>query len=437
MPHYGVALLGAPVGAPLGCPVGAPVERVEQTCNKKRDTPMAGVTKKAGRADWYAIWKVGRQNVRKSTRVKIVQAGKTEKQTRKEAQAVADAMEALAKGNATLEKQMDALRAAAAASGQACKMPLLKDYLESCKVNGGEQNRLNAQRACALFVQYMGADAMIRLDRVTREHAQGFIDAQAVRVRPSTVGRYVQSISAAFNAAIDGGLLTRNPWRGCKLPKARGEDKPRREAFTAEETAFILQKLPQAWKDLVLLCVGSGGQRIGDCACMRWSSVDFTAGVIRLETGKTGEVIENPLVEPLRSRLLELWREREQDEPYILPMMARRYGRSKGILSTEFTAMMEAWGLSQRIASPKGGDRRSVSTKSFHALRRAVVTMIRDGAGADMSRAIVGHKSEAVEQNHYYKANMNKKRAVLGETLAAMTGTQAAPAGGAENQKEA
>lgn len=399
---------------------------------------MAGVIKRAGRSDWYAVWKVGRKNVKKSTHVKIKQAGKNEKQTRKEAQLVADGYEAVAKGDTILEKQMDALRAVAAANGKACKMPLLKDHLEGFEPSGGEQNRLNAQRAFKLFVQHLGTDALLRLDRVTREHAQSFIDAQVLRVRASTVGRYVQSISAAFNAAIDSGLLARNPWKGCKLPKERGEDKPRREAFTAEETTFILQNLPQVWKDLVLLCVGSGGQRIGDCACMRWSSVDFTAGVIRIETSKTREVIENPLVEPLRSRLLEMWQEREQDEQYILPMMARRYKSSKGILSTEFTAMMEAWGLSQRIASPKGGDRKSVSTKSFHALRRGMVTMIRDsGAGADMSCAIVGHKSEAVEQNHYYKANMDKKRAVLGETLAAMTGTQSAPEGGDETQKEA
>lgn len=398
---------------------------------------MAGVTKKAGRADWYAIWKVGRQNVRKSTRVKIVQAGKTEKQTRKEAQAVADAMEALAKGNATLEKQMDALRAAAAASGQACKMPLLKDYLESCKVNGGEQNRLNAQRACALFVQYMGADAMIRLDRVTREHAQGFIDAQAVRVRPSTVGRYVQSISAAFNAAIDGGLLTRNPWRGCKLPKARGADRVQRDALTPAEVALLLSNAPQAWRDMVLVCLGTGGQRIGDCACLLWDSVDFTAGVIRLETDKTGEVVENPLVEPLRSRLLELWREREQGARYVLPMMARRYNRSKGVLSTEFTAMLKSMGIASTMTGGEQGDRRAVCSKSFHGLRRAAVSMLRDGgASADMSRAIVGHKSEAVERE-YYRASIDKKRAALGGMMAAITGTQAAPAGGAENQKEA
>ncbi len=418
--------MGLPSWVPPWVPLhGAPwvplMSETGKQANKTQDTPMAGVTKKAGRADWYAIWKVGRQNVRKSTRVKIVQAGKTEKQTRKEAQAVADAMEALAKGNTTLEKQMDALRAAAAASGQACKMPLLKDYLESCKVNGGEQNRLNAQRACALFVQYMGADAMIRLDRVTREHAQGFIDAQAVRVRPSTVGRYVQSISAAFNAAIDSGLLTRNPWRGCKVPKARGEDKPQRDAFTAGGISFILPKMPQAWRDMVLICLGTGGQRIGDCACMRWSSVDFTAGVIRLETGKTGEVIENPLVEPLRSRLLELWREREQDEPYILPMMARRYNRSRGSLSVEFTSMMAGYGLSEKKSSGKGGDRRSVSTKGFHALRRGAVSLLRDGgASADMSRAIVGHKSEAVEQS-YYRASMDGKRNYLQGVMDSVT----------------
>lgn len=428
----GAVLVGVPLGCPYCASMGAPMG--ESSTN---NNAMAGVVKKAGRADWYAVWKVGRKNIRKSTHVAIKQEGKTERQTKKEARIVADAMEAVAKGNSTLERQIDALRAAAAASGHAAKVPSVVEYVESYHIGGGEQNRLNTTRALRMFMQYLGAASMQRIDRVTREQVQGFITEQVERVRSSTVSKYVQSISAVFNAAVDSGLMMKNPCRGCKVPRETSGVFARRDAFTAAEIALMLEKLPRAWADMVLVCLGTGGQRIGDCARLLWSAVDFKQGVIRIVTDKTGAVIENPLVEPLAARLLELWNEREEDSPYVFPSMARRYTRSSGSLSMEFVALLKGLGIAREMTGGGTGDRRSVSTKSFHGLRRAAVSLMRDaGASADMSRAIVGHESEAVERS-YYRASMDGKRAVLGGMMAAITGTQAAPAGGADARKEA
>ena len=329
-------------------------------------------------------------------------------------------MEAVAKGTSTLERQIDALRAAAAANGLAAKVPSVADYVQGFQVGGGEQNRSNAARAFRLFLLYFGSAAMQRLDRVTREQVQGFIEQQAQRVRSSTVSRYLQSLSALFNVAVESGLLVKNPCRGCRVPREQAGVFAPREAFTPAEIARMLRELPRVWADMVLVCLGTGGQRIGDCACLLWESVDFERGAIRLVTDKTGAVIENPIVEPLGSRLRVLWEEREEGSPYVFPAMARRYNRSRGSLSVEFVALLKGLGIAGEMTGGSTGDRRSVSTKSFHGLRRAAVSLMRDaGASADMSRAIVGHESEAVERS-YYRASMEGKRAVLGGMMAAL-----------------
>ena len=78
---------------------------------------MAGTYKRAGAASWGAIWKDERgHNLRKSTFVNISQPGKKEAQTRREAQAVADAYEAVYKGRILYTKQAELFRATAGPS---------------------------------------------------------------------------------------------------------------------------------------------------------------------------------------------------------------------------------------------------------------------------------------------------------------------------------
>ncbi|MCI6981239.1 MAG: tyrosine-type recombinase/integrase [Akkermansia muciniphila] len=414
---------------------------------------MAGLIKRPGAASWVAIITEtadSRKQCRKSTHIPVTQAGKKEAQTRKEAQSVADGYEAVYRGRIlyskqaelfraaagttaeeqkALDRRLDILRELAAAGGTARRMPTVREYLEAFPMTGGEQNRLNAKRAFTQFLAHLGREADMRLDRLTREHCQGFIDTQAARVRASTVSRYRISLSAAFNAAVVGELLMRNPMSGTKLQTENAGEKIERDMLTPAEIARFLQHAPQHWRDMVNICLATGGQRIGDCACLKWNAVDLAAGTISIITQKTGAEVKNPLIEPLKSRLEELWAEREPGEEYVLPDMARRYSRSKGVLSVEFVALLEACGISTVKTGSTKGDRRQVHSKTFHSLRRGLVSLLRDGgASADMSRAIVGHASEEVERT-YYRATMEGKAAHLAQALQAIMGPQeAAPA---------
>ena len=98
-------------------------------------------------------------------------------------------------------------------------------------------------------------------------------------------------------------------------------------------------------------------------------------------------------------------------------------------LSVEFISLLEACGVATVKTGGTQGRRRQVHNKSFHSLRRGLVSMLRDGgASADMSRAIVGHSSEEVERA-YYRATMEGKAHHLSQALQAITHAGLPPTG--------
>ena len=167
-----------------------------------------------------AIFYLNGKKMIRTTGVKIKQQGYTARQLENLARQQADKIEALARGDAMLDKQIDALRAASEAAGSGVRIPSAHDYITAFKPAGGLQNVSNAKRAHNLFLTHLGADSAKRLDRITRDMCQRFIDDQSKTMSAGTVKKFRAHLSCVFNTAIRDGLLTRSPWAGVKLPKA-------------------------------------------------------------------------------------------------------------------------------------------------------------------------------------------------------------------------
>lgn len=361
---------------------------------------------------WYALYRVNGKSVMKATGVPIWQEGRTEKQTKKEAERQADAMESVARGTSTLESQMNALRAAAAASsGRNTKMPTVAEYLDSFPLTGSEKTVRGKRRTIAVFLGWLGADALKRLDWLSREKMQSFINDQCELVATETVKLLRTHLSTAMNNAVEGGLLTKSPLTGVKIPNL-GKDALRRDAMTPQDVKKLLSEAPQTWRDMVILCLNTFGQRLGDIACLRWQAVDFSQNTVTITTQKTKKPMTWPLVPQVRARLLMLYANRCNE--FVFPDMARRYQRSAGSLSVEFTALLRMLGIAEDKEPPATeGRRRRVSNKTFHGLRRFAVTDTRKaGVAADLCRELVGHDSEEVERT-YFRASMDDKTRTL------------------------
>lgn len=325
------------------------------------------------------------------------------------AQTVADSMEKAAKGAASLHKALDAVRAAAEVHGMATKMPSIRGYFEAYKPTGSSNHIANCKRALRLFCNYLGAAAAHRLDSLTTGQCRNFIQYQQERVTYGTVKHYKGCISAALNMAVEDELLLRNPMSVIRLTdKGNGARATKRLPFTAQELRVIFLSFPSPLRELALTSFLTGGQRLGDVALLKWKSIDDLRDTIHFRTMKTGKQIIAPIVPELRE-ILENQRIGNKSE-YVFPYAASRYIRSKGSLSTEFTAKLRAFGILEETNTPQKGDRRTVAVKSFHSIRHSVVSLMRtdNRFSPDLVRDIVGHDSEAVERG-YYTADIQKK----------------------------
>lgn len=292
-------------------------------------------------------------------------------------------------------------------------MPSVRDYLTNFKGDAKPQSESNRQNYFKKFLTFLGNDGDRRLDAVTPEMCRAFVrDGLESSVHGVSVGTMESAkkyISAAFNRAVQDSLLTVNPFRGISPRKIGeavnpelGEDKNERLPFTADEMRMLCTVIAQPWRDMVLISFLTGGQRLGDVACLRWESINFEAGIISFATGKTKTAISVMMPPPLRACLERLIQERMSDE-YVFPDMADTYRRSGGYLSTKFTAMLCALGINADTSkTPLKGKRKKQAAKSFHSIRHTVVTMLRssNAVSADVARAIVGHNSEEVERQY-------------------------------------
>ena len=367
---------------------------------------MAGIIKKDN--TYYAIFYANGRKIKRSTGVKVKQTGYTTRQLENMARQQADRLEAISSGDALVDRQIDALRAAAEAAGSGAKVPTAYDYISNFKPAGGMQNVSNAKRAHEQFLQYLRTDATKRLDRITRDMCQGFIDQQAKDRSAGTVKKFRGHLACVFNTAVRDGLLTRSPWAGVKLPKA---DTVHHEPFTREQIRTLFTKLPPLWQDMVKFCIYSGGQRLGDVATMKWSCIDLQNGIIRFSSNKTGLKIENPILPPLLNRLKEIKAAAGEREEYVFPHMAYTYKTGRGHLSTEFTTLLKSLRMYRQTEPPEGGRKRKGVLTSFHSLRSFMVSSLNNiGIPSRLVKAIVGHADKSdVEGEYYYHASLSEK----------------------------
>ena len=355
---------------------------------------------------WFAVWRENGKKVVRSTKVKA--KGKKEQ---KLAQVTAEAMESAAKGG-SLTKALQAVRSVAETMGMGGELPSIHDYFSGYKAGGKAQNVNNYRRAVSVFVDFLGAEAARPLDCLTPARCREFCMERLKVVSFGTVKHNVSMLKAALNVAVMDELIARNPFCAFSLSSLVPAAAPRamkRLPFTRDEMRLLLTELPPLWRDVVLASFLTGGQRLGDICCLKWEHVDFVRGCVEFNTGKTGRLIQVPMVPVLRQMLLSRFVE---GEVFVFPSMAKKYARCTSTLSTEFRGMLQMLGILDEvgISEAKTG-RRKVSQKSFHSIRHTVVTMIRESNefSADMAREIVGHDSEEVERL-YFTPSLDSKR---------------------------
>ena len=126
---------------------------------------------------------------------------------------------------------------------------------------------------------------------------------------------------------------------------------------------------------------------------LRWTQVDLTAGVIRLEVGTTknneGRVLPFHVLPALRDLLIrqrDCTERQERERHVVIPWVFHRRGK-------RIKSMNGAWSAACRKAACPG--------RLFHDLRRtAVRNLERAGVPRSIAMKITGHKTEAVYRRY-------------------------------------
>ena len=376
---------------------------------------MATVFKRGKKPIWYAQWRdAAGHTIQRKTGIPVDMPDKTPKETRKMAQQLADVMEQAAKGEQTMDAMLDCVRSIAVANGMGKPMPSIREYLESIPATSGESAEKNRQRAHRVFLEFLGSRADMRVDIITPALCREFLRWALELVQPSTVSQYRGYIAAALKrAVVEDRHLPSNPMDMANIGtemRAMGIDKAgrKREPFTVEEMQRMLRDFPRPWRDMVAVSYYLAGLRLSDVCVLRWSSVDFDAGIVRLREIKTRQRRVISLLPVLRELLLTIRAEQggEGAEEYVFPNMACRYqGQYSSRISTDFTGLLKAYGIisSEHDGEVLAGRRHRVNPKSFHSVRHSVVSFARINPQltADMVRDAVGHRSEAVERGYF------------------------------------
>lgn len=267
------------------------------------------------------------------------------------------------------------------------------------------QTKQNAQMSLRCFLRFLGERASTPLRLFKRSDAIAFVDWRRSQVRCRTVKKDLTAISSVFLHAVDSEIIAKNPFANIHVAPDTKEEKVVHEAFTADELRLLVAKLPGEWSSAVRCSFELYGQRLGDVLSLRWSQFDWSSGVVRLITGKTGRV----MVQPMRPAFAA-WaaaRMAEIGGEYVHPTLAHHTNPS-----AEFTQLVRLHGIGL-IGKASGGNRRTWHSKTFHSIRASVATMLQAGGVAQgLTMELVGHESAAVHAA-YIRPNLDQLRGAI------------------------
>jgi integrase len=214
-------------------------------------------------------------------------------------------------------------------------------------------------------------------------------DFRAARLRlgnsRATVNRHTALLKSMLNRAVDESYLEQNPCRKIKQYSERERECMR--ILTPEEEVRLFAELAEHIKPIVTIALNTG-LRLGEIMRLKWSDIDLSTNVLKVEYNKSGKVRYVPISNFLMGVLSEIW------------------SRDSGHASALFAIKNPKVGF-------KAACRRAEVFIRFHDLRHTAATrFLAGGADIETVRQILGHSSLAVTQKYVHSGIEQAREAV-------------------------
>jgi integrase len=203
-------------------------------------------------------------------------------------------------------------------------------------------------------------------------------------------------LNAPFESAHKLGFIPINPVAAVEPLKERTV-KPGRDPFTAEEAARLVEAAEGDWRGAVLLGATSG-LRLSDVANLCWESVDMDAGLLRIDTRKTGKSVILPMHSDFAAWLSG--RPRGIGKAPVFPELAGKLIAGRRGLSVQFRDIARKAGVTGRVVTREGKGR-TTNSKTFHALRHSFISALANaGVASEIRQKLAGHSDSKVHANY-------------------------------------
>ena len=220
-----------------------------------------------------------------------------------------------------------------------------------------------------------------------------------------TINTYQQVLTEVFQLLARDAGIAENPFSSIPRLKKNAET---REAFSEEELGVIRDNLDDFTQPLFTIAIATA-LREGDICTLKWSEIDFKRDLIIKRMRKTGNMVEIPIMPPLRVYLWQLHTDSAESE-YVLPKHAEMYLNNSSGVSYRIKQFLEN---KCRITTTKTleGRSRAVSVKDLHSCRHTFCYYAGlYGIPLSIVQSIVGHMTPEMTKHYSAHASLSAKR---------------------------
>ena len=295
-------------------------------------------------------------------------------------------------------------------------VPTLGEFL-----GGYLQNRAAELKPGTMTVLYQAARWMrrflgenIRLDEITPAHGDQFRAAILKGRAKATANKWTRISRQFLNAAVDRGLIGKNPFDHLKGLAVVG-DQSRRVLVPEADIRRVLDAIPCPQFRLVVALARWGGLRVpSEVLALAWADINWEARRMVVRSSKTahhahGGVRVVPIFAELLPFLQEAW---DAAEPGTVPVITR-YRDPKQNLRTQFNRWCMAAGV-----APWG--------KPFQNMRATRATELADQYPSHVCAAWLGHTEKIADRFYRSVTDEHFERATSGAKSGALVAQKAA-----------
>jgi integrase len=261
-------------------------------------------------------------------------------------------------------------------------------------------------------------------DKIAAEYADGLVSA---RVTPSTFNQHIRLLRLVWRILVSGDPL-KNPWDIKKIANKKVAKKANRKHNLTPGQYESLLAATEKDIDLrdLFLFLGWTGLRLADGVLMKYSAVDFSAGVITVIPRKTARTSGEEVFIPIFPAILELLNRRQgpvlDPRAYVFPSLAKLYKHDRTTLTKRISQAFADAGM--QTSEARQGRQRKAVIFGAHSLRHHFVTAATEaGFPAKMIRTITGHATD--EMLGHYQQIGKKLAAELAARIGHLQGQKA------------